>query len=70
MKVLATWIKDNKTTAAALGRSVGLTRSAICKMLSGDRLPSPTVAQNLSEVTGIPMTKLRPDLAKMFQGGA
>jgi DNA-binding XRE family transcriptional regulator len=60
--LLADWIRDHGENMAALGRSVGLSRSAIFHIVKGTRKPSIPVMRELSRVTGIPREKLRPDL--------
>lgn len=69
MKVLTDWLTDNEMTAAALARQLEASRSAVHRIVKGERTPSPSMARKLSKVTGIPMAKLRPDLAEMFRGG-
>jgi plasmid maintenance system antidote protein VapI len=70
MKILTDWLAENEMTAAALARRLDASRSAVHRIVTGERNPSPSMARKLSKVTGIPMAKLRPDLAKMFHGGA
>jgi transcriptional regulator with XRE-family HTH domain len=68
MKVLSDWLTKNEMTAAALARRLNASRSAVHRIVHGDRNPSLRMAHNIAQVTGIPVSKLRPDLAKMFQG--
>lgn len=70
MKILINWLADNDVTAAALARRMKASRSAVHRIVKGQRKPSPKMAQNISKVTGIPVSKIRPDLAGIFgQGG-
>lgn len=69
MKILTDWLADNEMTAAALAKRIEASRSAVHRIVTGERNPSPSMARKLSKVTGIPMAKLRPDLAEMFRGG-
>lgn len=69
MKILADWLKENKETAAGLARRLKKSRSAVHRIVTGDRKPSAKMAQNIARVTGIPASQLRPDLAKVFQAG-
>lgn len=69
MNPLAAWLKENDKTAAELARLVGQSKSAVHRIVTGERQPSPKMAQKLAEVTGIPMGQLRPDLAQMFGAG-
>jgi transcriptional regulator with XRE-family HTH domain len=70
MKILSDWLSKNGVSAAELARRINASRSAVHRIVHGDRDPSLKMAQKLATVTGIPVRKLRPDLAKMFQGGA
>jgi DNA-binding XRE family transcriptional regulator len=70
MKILADWLDKNDETAAGLARQLNASRSAVHRIVAGNRKPSLTMAQNIARVTGIPVSKLRPDLAKAFHGGA
>jgi transcriptional regulator with XRE-family HTH domain len=56
-------------TAAELARRLSASRSAVHRIVHGDRNPSLRMAQKLAEVTGIPVRKLRPDVAELFRGG-
>jgi transcriptional regulator with XRE-family HTH domain len=69
MKILADWLTKNEMTGAELARRLDASRSAIHRIVTGKRTPGPKMAQKLAAVTGIPMKKLRPDLAEMFRGG-
>jgi DNA-binding XRE family transcriptional regulator len=69
MKILADWLNEHDETAAGLARQLKASRSAVHRIVTGDRKPSLTMAQNIAAVTGIPVSKLRPDMAKVFQGG-
>jgi plasmid maintenance system antidote protein VapI len=68
MKILTDWLTENEMTAAALAKRIEASRSAVHRIVTGERSPSPKMARKLSKVTGIPMAKLRPDLAQMFRG--
>lgn len=68
MKILTDWLAENEMTAAALAKRIEASRSAVHRIVTGERNPSPSMARKLSKVTGIPMAKLRPDLAEMFRG--
>jgi transcriptional regulator with XRE-family HTH domain len=70
MKILSDWLDANEETAAGLARRLKASRSAVHRIVAGSRKPSATMAQNIARVTGIPASKLRPDLAKVFHGGA
>lgn len=65
--ILADWIRDHGENMAALGRSVGVSRSAMFRIVKGERKPSVSVMRELSRVTGIPREKLRPDLYEAAQ---
>jgi transcriptional regulator with XRE-family HTH domain len=69
MKILSDWLTKNKVTAAELARRIDASRSAVHRIVHGDRDPSLTMAQNIARVTGIPLAKLKPEVAKMFHGG-
>jgi transcriptional regulator with XRE-family HTH domain len=60
--ILAIWIRDHGDNMAALGRAVGISRSAMLRIVKGKNRPSVSTMRKLSEVTGIPREKLRPDL--------
>jgi transcriptional regulator with XRE-family HTH domain len=70
MQILSTWLIKNEMTAAELARRIEASRSAVHRIVHGDRSPSLKMAQKLAKVTGIPVSKLRPDMAKLFHGGA
>ena len=70
MQILTDWLAENEMTAAALARRIDASRSAVHRIVKGERSPSPSMAQKIAEVTGIPVGKLRPDLAQMFRQDA
>jgi DNA-binding XRE family transcriptional regulator len=57
----------NQETAA---QQLGLKAPTLCRLEKGNRQPSPKLAKKLSEQTGIPVSKLRPDLAELLRGAA
>lgn len=51
-----------------LGARVGVTAATMSRIESGKLALSVSLAKRIAESTGIPMAKLCPDLAPMFQG--
>lgn len=48
---LKDYLKDNKITQNKFAKSCNLTRSSICKILSGERFPSPFAMNNIEIAT-------------------
>jgi len=52
---------------AAFGQKVGVDRITVWRWENGKRKPSPTQCELLTNITGIPARKLRPDLADLLE---
>ena len=50
-------------SCADLGARVGVDRATVHRWETGERKPDEKILPKLSEVTGIPVRELRPDLA-------
>lgn len=53
---------------ADLGRLLNVNRATIQRWETGKRLPGPSKLARLSKLTGIPLTRLRPDLTWAQEG--
>lgn len=49
-----------------LGEKIGVSRVTIRRWEVGERLVDPDLLPRITELTGIPASVLRPDLAKLF----
>lgn len=47
---------------AALAEKLGISRTWMSQILSGRRLPSPSLANQIEQLTGVKRETLRPDL--------
>jgi len=60
--------RDNHgLSQAALGERIGVDRITVWRWENGKRQPSPAQCKLLTEATGIPARKLRPDLADLLE---
>lgn len=57
-------------TLATLAEQVGISKANLSRIETGDQELTASLAKKLSDVTGIPMRVLCPDLAKMFDAEA
>lgn len=62
MESLTRWIEATGKSRADLALELGVRRITIYQYEWGDRLPKPATAKRLSELTGIPLHKIRPDI--------
>lgn len=62
--MLEQWLQQQRVSAAAFGRDIGVSRSHVKRLLSGERVPSPTLAIRIEQATHgqVPRHALRPDL--------
>lgn len=49
---LSQYIDAKKLTAAAFGREIGRSRSFVLRLIKGERLPSMTLAEEITRATG------------------
>lgn len=55
-------LKDNGKTPSALAKELGVQPSTITRIVRGERQPSARLARRISNVTGIALAVLRPDV--------
>lgn len=53
-------------TQERLGELLGVSKVSISRWETGERKPEPELLAGISEKTGIPPERLRPDLAELF----
>ena len=52
---------------ADMAAVLGTTKAHLSKIENGSRKPSIVLAKRISDMTGIPMVELRPDLREIFE---
>jgi plasmid maintenance system antidote protein VapI len=55
-------LKDTGKTPSALAKELGVQPSTITRIVRGERQPSAKLARRISQVTGIALSVLRPDV--------
>jgi len=64
---LSLYREENGVTQHDIAAAVGVTRWTINRIELGDRQPSVSLARKLVRLTGIPISKLRPDIFEAAQ---
>lgn len=58
MGIIEQHLKAKKLSASELSRRAGISRSALSRYLSGERIPTVEALQRLAKATRIPISKL------------
>mgnify|MGYP003508866423 FL=1 len=66
MEQLTAYLAKEGKKPAQFAEEIGVEPSTITRILRGERKPSPDLARKISEITGISVSDLRPDLYKGF----
>ena len=70
IELLADYIRRGAASQAQLARDVECSESHLSLVLARKRGLSAALAKRLSNVTGVPMRELRPDLAEVMREAA
>ena len=62
MSALNQHLNDTGKKPIALAKELGVTPSTITRIIRGERKPSAALARRISEVTGVALSELRPDI--------
>lgn len=58
--------QDPPLTLEGLADLLGVSKATVSRWESGGRNPDPAIVPKISKATGIPASKLRPDLAEVM----
>ena len=60
--ILTRYLSEQNLRPSSLAAAMGVPASTVTRWLRGERKPSPEMAIKIERLTGIPRSKLRPDL--------
>lgn len=67
MELLDLYVGMAPKAKLRLARALGISPAYLRHLAHRHRLPSPVLAQKISAHTGVPIERLRPDLARIFR---
>lgn len=62
MDALARYLKENSLSRALFAKRMGTSEATVSRLINGHRKPSPALTLRIEDLTGIPRSRLRPDI--------